>query len=80
MCGDGKTEKQRIQAGVKAWRVVEGVMADRLISKILKARPLSHVLHRHACTERKPWYCPNYYNKGCMCVRELREETGVQKS
>ena len=34
------------------------------------------MLHRHACTERKPWHWPNYNNKGCKCVKT----TGYKKS
>ena len=44
VCGDGKTEREvrrRVQAGVKAWRAVEGVMADRRISKRLKGKVMS---------------------------------------
>ena len=32
VCGDGKTEREvrrRVQAGVNAYRAVEGIMADR---------------------------------------------------
>ena len=41
VCGDWKTEREvrrRVQAGVNAWRAVEGVMADRRISKRLKGK------------------------------------------
>ena len=44
VCGDGKTEREvrrRSQAGVNAWRAVEGVMADRRISKRLKGKVMS---------------------------------------
>ena len=44
VCGDGKTERevrQRAQAGVNAWRAVEGVMADRRISKRLQGKVMS---------------------------------------
>ena len=38
---DGETvARRRVQAGVNAWRVVEGVMADRRISKKTKGKAI----------------------------------------
>ena len=38
---DGEKVHRRVQAGVNAWRAVEGVMADQRISKRLKGKVMS---------------------------------------